>query len=78
MDKRMKWVYILGMVVFFVIGVAIGGMITEGIMHNDFIESMESCEDQGQVLRVYEMSVGDVRVECFGNKPDIELHVAWE
>lgn len=76
MEKKTitKILVVICIIVFAYIGFQLGEVSKDNELGNDFLESIEYCEGEGSVLRVYALNNGKVTIECFGELPDVDVH----
>ncbi len=77
MKTKIKVIWTLTILLDIVICGVIGGFTYDNILHDDLVESINICEEDKQILRMYKASDGDVVVECFGELPNIDVHVGY-
>ena len=79
MENKIKIIMSILFIVSFICGGFLGSGIKESNISKDFQESINYCEDDGQILRAYSSSYNDINVECFGELSDTaEIHIRFE
>lgn len=73
-NKNILGITVLCVMLLVIASFLIGMSYKETKLSKDFTESINICEDGGQILRMYIAGENDIRPECFGEKPALEVH----
>jgi len=59
----------------FSMGAWYGAATKESNMQATLSQSIEVCEDNGQVLRLYNIDTDSVKAECYGELGALDVHI---
>lgn len=77
-NKRLIIVAVISILIGFLFSFSWQYHATEKKIYDALYTGIDTCEDDDQVLRVYHDTSKNVRFECFGTLPDIQLHTYLE